>query len=82
MQHSDTEQMESTWTDLVELFSVEDRMRGLSAEERMKGLPAEEFAKQLPVEERMKGLPLEELLKELEKQLDEAQRKALRELLD
>ena len=47
MQHSDTEQTESTWTDLVKLFSVEERLRGLTADERLRGLSAEEIIKEL-----------------------------------
>ena len=43
MQHSDTEQTESTWTDLVKLFSVEERLRGLTAEEIIKELRKRQF---------------------------------------
>jgi hypothetical protein len=61
----DEQEVQREVLEFLQLFKIEDRLKGVPAEERLKRVPAEERLKGVPTEERLKGLPAEELLKHL-----------------
>jgi hypothetical protein len=68
IQHAGTDVMNDMEDDVrafMEVFPLEDRLRGISPEERLAGLSAEERLAGLSAEERLEGLTPEERLQGL-----------------